>query len=415
LAAGLAAVAVTGSLLARSGHDRTAAAAATAMAGSPPHASSRLIPLPHDGARADGAMIYVDPELAPDVQAPPGGQTRPLMNLFYERLEADFVRHRQRWSGLPQLALPPGPDLRLGSRDPRVRLLRQRLGIAPGPDPARFDGPLADAVASFRDAHGLLAEPVLDRPTLAAMNRGERAYEAIVRRNLDRLRAIPANPGQRYIVVDVAGARLWLVEDGRVRNTMQVVVGKPSMPTPQLAAYIRFVVFNPYWNIPPDIIRDSIAPKVLAQGPGFLARERLELLSGWGDGARMLQPDKVDWRAVAAGKQRLHVRQQPGGDNFMGRVKFMLPNRMGIYLHDTPNRAAFAKSDRRLSSGCVRVEDAARLAAWLLPGQQLPWAHPSPERRVDLPEPVPVYITYLTAVSEAGGIRFQPDPYQLDQ
>lgn len=411
VAAGLAAIALTGSVLVGGDHERSAAAASPLAA--PGHPPS---PPPQANPGAGGNMIYVDQELAPQSRhSADGGSLRLRMHLLYEQLDADFARHRQRWSSLPQVTLPPGPDLRLGTKDQRVVLLRQRLGLALGRDPERFDAAVAEHVAHFRRAHGLTAEPLLDAPTLAAMNRGERAYETIVQRNLDRLRAIPADPGRRYIVVDTAGAKLWLIENGQVRDTMQVVVGKPSMQTPQMAAYVRFLVFNPYWNIPPDLIRDSIAPKVLAEGPAYLARQRLELLTGWGDAERMLQPEEIDWRAVADGKLRLRVRQRPGGDNFMGKVKFMLPNRMGIYLHDTPNRAAFAKADRRLSSGCVRVEDAARLAAWLMEGRQLPWSDPSPELRVDLPRPVPVYITYLTAVPDAGGIRFQPDAYDRDR
>jgi murein L,D-transpeptidase YcbB/YkuD len=181
-----------------------------------------------------------------------------------------------------------------------------------------------------------------------------------------------------------------------------------------MAALIRFLVINPYWNVPPDLVRDAVAPKVLAEGPRYLARHRLEPLSGGDTTARKLRPEEIDWLAVAAGSLRLRVRQLPGGGNFMGKVKFMLPNRMGIYLHDTPNRAAFARADRRLSSGCVRVENAGKLASWLLAGATVPWSDHSAEKRIDLPRPVPVYITYLTAVPDPSGVRFQPDVYRRD-
>ncbi len=170
---------------------------------------------------------------------------------------------------------------------------------------------------------------------------------------------------------------------------------------------------QPYWNIPHDLVRDSIAPRVLRHGPSVLAEERLETLSDFTSAASVIDPDGVDWEAVAAGQVRQKVRQLPGADNMMGKVKFMFPNRLGIYLHDTPDNAAFGLADRRRSSGCVRVENAERLAAWLF-RQQPAAAGAVPEERRDLPKPVPVYITYLTAVPGPQGIVLQRDVYGRD-
>jgi murein L,D-transpeptidase YcbB/YkuD len=238
--------------------------------------------------------------------------------------------------------------------------------------------------------------------------------QRIIRANLERARAIPANPARRHIVVDAAGARLWMFENGRVRDSMRVIVGKPSQKTPMLAGLIRFTALNPYWNIPPDLVPNRVAKHVLKEGTGFLRRDRLELLSDWSDGAHKLDPAKVNWRKVAAGRQLLRVRQLPGPGNMLGSMKFMMPNDLDIYLHDTPDKASFAQADRRLSSGCVRVEDAARLARWLFEGKP-PVPTGAVEQRVDLPEPVPVYITYLTALPAGEGrIAFQQDVYGRD-
>ena len=295
--------------------------------------------------------------------------------------------------------------------------------LAPvSPTPARML--MAAAAAPSLTAH--LAEvrrvnPVFDAlrdAGAASRQRGKltSAEERIIRANLDRARALPADPGARFVLVDAAGATLSLYENGRVQDTMRVIVGKPGMETPMLAGLIRFAMLNPYWNIPPDLVRDTIAPRVLREGVGVIARDRLELLSGWSADAQPLDPEMIDWMAVASGAQPLRVRQLPGPDNMMGRVKFMLPNRLGIYLHDTPGKAAFRRSDRRLSSGCVRVEDAARLYRWLFGGASMRDADGFPEQRIDLPTPVPVYITYFTAVPDAfGGIRFQPDRYGRDR
>jgi murein L,D-transpeptidase YcbB/YkuD len=181
------------------------------------------------------------------------------------------------------------------------------------------------------------------------------------------------------------------------------------MQTPVLAGLIRYAALNPYWNLPPDLIRQRARG-----GARAIAAERLEVLSDWSPNARRLDPRQVDWRAVASGRRLVQLRQTPGAHNMMGRIKFMLPNDLGIYLHDTPYRAHFAQADRRLSSGCVRVEDAARLARWLF-RDRVPRGSGSPEQRVDLPEAVPVYIAYFTALPSRGGVAFVPDSYRRDR
>jgi murein L,D-transpeptidase YcbB/YkuD len=365
---------------------------------------------------------YIDPELAP---SPPNAESllasgNPAQTLkalqrsnpLYEGLRAGLARYRARWSKLPQVPVPSGSDLSLGSRGERVALLRRRLGLSASADPRLFDEPLGRAVREFRVAHGLAARPVADSATIEALNAGADHYERLIIANMDRTRGLPVD-GRRYLLVDTAGAKLRMIEEGRQVDEMRVVVGKPAMETPELAGLIRFAVVNPYWNVPPDLVRNSIAPAVLRDGPAALARRRLALFPDWRSYER-LEPEEVDWAAVAAGRESVWVRQLPGGDNMMGDVKFMLPNRLGIYLHDTPRKSDFARSDRMLSSGCVRVEDARRLARWIFRGGTIFDGSRTPDKRVDLPEPVPVYITYLTAVPEAGEIRFQKDVYKRD-
>jgi murein L,D-transpeptidase YcbB/YkuD len=235
----------------------------------------------------------------------------------------------------------------------------------------------------------------------------------LIRLNMERARALPADPGERYLLVDAAAARLYMYQDGRVVDSMKVIVGKPSEQTPIMAGLIRYAMTNPYWNLPPDLARRRVAEGVLKDGPKFLKAKRYEVLSSWADGAKPVDPSTVDWRAVASGATELPVRQLPGKDNAMGRVKFMFPNELGIYLHDTPEKNLFAKADRRFSSGCVRVEDAARLAKWLF-RKPLAIKPGAPEQRADLPQPVPVYITYLTAAPEGKTIAFRSDVYGRD-
>ncbi|HWH22532.1 MAG TPA: L,D-transpeptidase family protein, partial [Allosphingosinicella sp.] len=151
----------------------------------------------------------------------------------------------------------------------------------------------------------------------------------LLRLNLERARILPGNPRMRHILVDAAGARLWLYENGRIRDTMKVVVGQPTQQTPMMAGLVRYAIANPYWYVPSDLAARRIAPNVLSGGPSYLRARRYEILSDWSANAKVVPPAKVNWRAVADGKQQLAMRQLPGGDNAMGKVKFMFPNDLG--------------------------------------------------------------------------------------
>ena len=199
----------------------------------------------------------------------------------------------------------------------------------------------------------------------------------------------------RYVLVDASSARLYMIEDGRVRDSMKVIVGKPETPTPALSSVINYETLNPYWHVTGDLTRTLIAARVLQDGDSYLTQRGYEVVTKFGPGGEVIPPDSIDWKAVAAGKTEILVRQQPGPANSLGRFKFDLPDANGIYLHDTPKKELFAQDDRNLSHGCVRLEDAPRLARWLL-GKDPPAAS-VPEENVLLPQPVPIRISYLDA------------------
>ena len=229
--------------------------------------------------------------------------------------------------------------------------------------------------------------------------------------NLDRARAMPFQ--DRYIMVDAGSARLWMVENDRIVDSMKVIVGKPSTQTPMLASTIYRATLNPYWNVPQDLVQSLIAPRVVDQGVTYLKSHGYEVLSGYDGDAELLDPSKVDWRAVAAGKDVVKLRQRPGPANSMGQVKFSFPNSQDIFLHDTPKKELFASADRDVSNGCIRLEDAQRLGRWLL-GRDPTAQSDNPEQHVLLPKPVPVYVTYLTADADGGRLTFLNDVYGRD-
>ena len=254
------------------------------------------------------------------------------------------------------------------------------------------------------------------RETFASAAEGSRlnqAQEMLLRVNMDRARALPSRVAGRHILVDAAAAQLYLYENGQVVDTMNVVVGKPDLQTPMMAGLIRYAMVNPYWNIPPDLVRNRIAQNVLDQGLGYLKAKRYDVLDDWSEDAKVIDASKVDWRAVAAGTKEVPVRQRPGANNAMGKMKFMFPNKEGVYLHDTPDKELFKEADRGASAGCVRVEDAQRLAKWLF-GKPLTTKSKKPEQKVNMPAPVPVYITYLTAAPAGQHVSFRKDVYNRD-
>jgi murein L,D-transpeptidase YcbB/YkuD len=253
--------------------------------------------------------------------------------------------------------------------------------------------------------YGQLREALVEQASADARTRHQLAL------NLERARALPP-ASERYVLVNTADQRLTMYEYGKSVGQMKVVAGRANAQTPLMNAYIRFAVMNPYWNVPADLTA-KLAPKVLQRGKAYLNEQGYQVVSGFDEDARVLDPLTIDWKAVAAGQLAVQMRQKPGPANSMGRVKYMFPNTQGVWLHDTPSREHFAKDVRLVSSGCVRLENAWRLGSWLF-GRDLRPAGSKPERRVELPAPVPVYITYLTAVPEGSSVRFIADVYKRD-
>jgi murein L,D-transpeptidase YcbB/YkuD len=309
---------------------------------------------------------------------------------------ADYVRDLRRV-----------PDLGIIYVDPGLR------PVAPSPRAALLDAAAAPSLAQYVANIGW-ANPIYAslRKALATHGFASPQQRQLLALNLERARALPFGRG-RYIIVNAAEQRLYTFEDGRERDTMKVVVGKPKNPTPMMSAYVRFAALNPYWYVPPDLAAERIAPKVLKQGLKYLDELGHQVMSDWTPDAKILDPTTVDWKAVAEGRQEVRIRQLPGPHNSMGRMKFMFPNEEGIYLHDNPERELFSEASRLYSGGCVRLEDAARLAQWLF-GRPLEWEGAGVEERVPLQDPVPVYISYLTAMPTVSGIAYFDDIYGRD-
>ena len=334
------------------------------------------------------------------------------VNPIYTDLRRGLVKYQQTWGSLPQLEIPAGPTLKPSSTGERVAMLRTRLGLGGGD---KYDSAVAARVKDFQAVHGLKNDGIAGAGTIEAMNRGSDFYEQLIIINMERARRLPAPEEQsKYVVVDSGNARLSLWENGRKVDEMKIVVGKAESATPMMAAYIQYASVNPYWNVPPDLVRNLIAPRIVAQGIGYLTDREYQVLSDLTENAKVIDPTTVDWRAVVDGRESVALRRLPSPANSMGMMKFMLPNYFGIYLHDSPEKEHFTKNELWISNGCVRLEDYKRVARFLFNGHIPQGDNPKVEKEVDLPQKIPVYMTYLTVQPSADGVQFMEDHYGRD-
>jgi murein L,D-transpeptidase YcbB/YkuD len=353
---------------------------------------------------------------------------RPRQREYRQMVEAlEEYREMQEKGGWRRV--PAGKKLVLGAEGASVEALRKRLeatGELKNADGKPvYDDEVAAAVGLFQERHGLTPDGSAGPATLAALNVPVEHRIRQIELNLERYRWLPSDFGKRYILVNIPDYRLYAYDDGNEALTMRVIVGDEyGSATPVFADSMTYLVFRPQWDMPRGILVDEVIPKV-RENIYYLAEHGYEVI----DTARnevVDDPAAIDWSDLDSTNITFRVRQKAGAGNALGNVKFMFPNQFSIYLHDTPNRQLFQQQERTLSHGCVRVENPVRLAAYVL-GDQGDWSEdkisvamqpadsgdvePLP---VDLEEPVPVYLVYLTAFMREGVLHFRDDPYKKD-
>lgn len=321
----------------------------------------------------------------------------------YAALRKGLAKYREIAAAGGWQAIPQGPDLSMGASGPRVAALRARL-VAEDPSahgPAVFDARLQQAVVRAQRRYGMKADGIVGKPTLAALNvPADQRLQQIVA-NMERWRWMPQRMPATRVQVNSGAAIVTLFRDDKPVLSMKAASGKPGDETPMLASEIHSVVLNPPWNVPSSIANEELWPKE-RKNPGYLERAGYKVIST-GDGSRL--------------------QQQPGPESALGLYKFDFENPFAVYLHDTPSKAAFDRSSRQVSHGCVRVEKPDELAKALLSTDPR-W---SPDaisdavargetQRVKLPQGVPVYILYWTAFAGPDGqMNFRTDPYGWDK
>jgi L,D-transpeptidase YcbB len=324
-------------------------------------------------------------------------------------------------------AIPEGRAIKPGQKDPRVPLLRKRLIISGdmglesfSPDQL-LDDALAEGIRRFQQRHGLRADGVVGPDTLAELNVGVKERIAQIRLNLARWCRLPARPGPRYLLVNIPGFRLDVVENRKVVESMRAIVGRTERRTPVMSAMMTYLEINPYWNIPQQIAGEDILPKI-HKDPGYLLRQNIQVFNSWRKNARALDPMAIDWQRYSKEHFPFRLRQEPSPSNALGQFKFMFPNRFSVYIHDTPAKSLFTRTSRSFSSGCVRIEQPRFLANYLLAAQG--WdrckieenAKSLKRKVVVLKHPIPVHLVYLTAWADKDGtIHFFQDLYGRDE
>ena len=293
-------------------------------------------------------------------------------------------------------------------------------------DDDHFTAELSSGVRAFQQRHGMSADGVLGKTTYAALTTPFSKRVRQIDLTLERWRWLPpfATPP---IIVNIPEFRLFAFRttDDRFADIMQmdVIVGKtyPRTQTPVFESDMRYVVFRPYWDVPPSITRNEMLPKIRAN-PGYLAAQRLQIVNGQGDNSPVVAPSPEAIEGLAAGRYRL--RQMPGEDNALGLVKFMFPNNYNVYLHSTPAHRLFQETVRTFSHGCIRVSDPLGLATQVMKDEPGNWTREKIDAtmngdkpvRVNLQRPITVLILYATALAtEAGPILFFEDIYGYDR
>jgi L,D-transpeptidase YcbB len=331
--------------------------------------------------------------------------------------------------GQPWLPLAVRPTIRPGDQDDRMSEIRHRLSRLgelkeqppTGEAPRHYDESLEMAVARFQARHGLEPDGLIGPNTLTALNLMPVERLRQIDATLERWRWLPESLGETYVLVNIAGFELKMVENGKEVLRKRVIVGQPFRQTPVFSDRIRYLVFNPTWTVPRTVMIQDQLPQIV-RDPDYLSRLKISVYRGWGADRQKVDPLDVDWSSLNRNNFPFQLVQEPGPQNALGQVKFMFPNQYAVYLHDTPGRGLFTRTERSFSSGCIRVEQPFDLAQRLLAASP-EWSREKIDRVVSeaeprtvlLPEPVPVHIQYWTSwVDSQGRLQSRNDLYNRD-
>lgn len=347
-------------------------------------------------------------------------------NMLFKKAIARYKKIKKRggWS-----LIPSGPNLVIRVLDQRVGLLRERLILSgdlkikgKGYENAYyFDQRLKKAVKKFQKRHGLITNGIVGLKTRLALNISVEHRIRQLRINKKRHHRVLQKRDDRYILVNIPAFDLKAVDKQKTVLKMRVIVGKRKRMTPNFRDKMSFLVINPFWYIPPDIVNREIIPK-MNRSLKILIEKRIKVFKNGSRDLEEIDPGSVNWGMSKRERRKYYFRQAPGKENSLGLIKFILMNNQNIYLHDTPQKELFSHSNRAKSSGCIRLSQPAKLAAFVLTNEKK-WSsekisglmQSGYQRKIFLPQPISVYLVYWTAwIENSGVVNFRHDIYRKD-
>jgi len=347
----------------------------------------------------------------------------------YLNLQSALKKYRELSADNELFPMPVGEMLRCGDSDDLVRTLRNRLiflgdlKATETPDPGFFDFDLEKTVKTFQFRNGLSVDGVVGDQTVAALNISVQTRLRQIELNMERWRWLPRDLGNKYILVNIANFKLSVIERGQPIMEMRVVVGKHYRKTPVFSEKLQYLVINPFWNVPIKLAVEDIAPKVCSD-PGYLSAKQIKVYKNWRDDSPEIEPALISWCTLTPESYFPYKLQQAAGPhNPLGKIKFILPNKYAVYLHDTPDKSLFDRDLRDFSSGCIRVEKPYLLAEFLLKSDArwtkeaiLDLFKSSERKNIFLNEQIPVHLVYITAWADNGVVvHFRNDVYGQDR
>lgn len=393
------------------------------------------------------------------------------LSISFKELDYNFPNANKLLDSIKQLEqiaqngdyikLPPFKTLRIGDKSPIVKTLRERLAQSENisinceniidaqnlttnvtsldanmqnqeiqtqenvPCEEIFDEDLKNAIISFQQSHGLYADGIVGLQTQNFLNMSAKEKINKIKLNLERMRWLPRDFGQKYLLVNIPEYRLRVIENNDIKLNMAVIVGDKKYPTPIFSDKMSYIVLNPNWNIPESITKKEILPKLL-KDPNYLDTKGIEIFQGWDRNASKIETKEVIETLILEDIESVpnfRFTQGPSNENPLGKVKFMFPNKHAVYLHDTPAKSLFANARRAYSHGCIRLSKPQELLNLIATDDKNmtlqkadEFFKEANEKSVGLNNKIPIHIIYLTAwVDENGKLQFREDIYNFDK
>ena len=290
-----------------------------------------------------------------------------------------------------------------------------------------FDEDLKNAVISFQNKHGLFADGIVGGQTLRFLNVTAKRKVALIRLNLERMRWLPRNLGEKYLLVNIPEYKLRLYENNNIKLNMAVIVGDTKFPTPVFSDKMAYVVLNPNWNIPDSIAKNELIPKLL-KDPNYLANNGIDIYAGWNGAVEKVDSKEVLDSAILQDETNLQTfrfSQNSSKANPLGKMKFMFPNKHSVYIHDTPGKSLFTYARRAFSHGCIRLSKPEELLSTIASedknlditkANEILANAAITDKSIGLDKKIPIHIVYLTSwVDENGILQFRDDIYNFDK